>query len=42
MAKIPLVRKVAMTMLNRFFDAGNPAASGHSQLPYVFRTVYLM
>jgi hypothetical protein len=42
MAKIPLVRKVAVTMLNRFFDVGKPASSGHSQLRDVERTVYLM
>jgi hypothetical protein len=35
MAKIPLMRKVAVSMLNRFFDMGNPAASGHSQLRHV-------
>jgi hypothetical protein len=32
MAKIPLMRKVAVAMLNRFFDVGKPASSGHSQL----------
>jgi hypothetical protein len=42
MAKIPLLRKVAVTVLNRFFDEGNPASSGHSQLRDVERTVYLM